>query len=146
MTGFSLVHDFWVTVVALQLSKDVIGVFAAKVAEAGLDPHHLPGEAGPVRTLEVHVDGFGFVGDAAALVCADATVFGPVLLFTGAAGDGKVGGLIFPVDVQTFLSRLDVFGDVDLTGPQVAEARLFDQLTLVVGVRDPHGQATATRL
>jgi len=41
---------------------------------------------------------------------------------------------------------LNVFGDVDLTGPQVAEARLFDQLTLVVGIRDPHGQAAATGL
>lgn len=41
---------------------------------------------------------------------------------------------------------LDVFGDVDLTRPQVAEARLFDQLTLLVGVRDPHGQAAATGL
>lgn len=41
---------------------------------------------------------------------------------------------------------LDVFGDVDLTRPQVAEARLFDQLTLLVGVGDPHGQAAATGL
>lgn len=41
---------------------------------------------------------------------------------------------------------LDVFGDVDLAGPQVAKARLFDQLTLLVGVRDPQGQAAATGL
>lgn len=100
------VHDFWVTVVVLQLSEDVVGVFTAEVAETGLDPHHLPGEPGAVRTLEVHVDRLGLVGDAAALVRADPAVFGPVLLLAGAAGDREVGGLIFPVDVEAFLSRL----------------------------------------
>lgn len=85
-----LVHDFWVTIVTLQLGEDVIGVFAAEVAKAGLDPHHLPGEPRPVRTLKLHVDGFGLVGDAAALVCADAAVFGPVRLLAGAARDGEV--------------------------------------------------------
>lgn len=42
--------------------------------------------------------------------------------------------------------HLDVFGDVDITGAQVAEAGLFDQLTLLVGIRDPHGHAAAARL
>lgn len=41
---------------------------------------------------------------------------------------------------------LDVFGDVDLARPQVAEARLFDQLTLLVGIRNPQRQATAAGL
>lgn len=41
---------------------------------------------------------------------------------------------------------LDMFGYVDLTRPQVAKARLFDQLTLLVGVRDSQGQATSTGL
>lgn len=132
------------TVVTLQVGEDVVGVFAAEVAEAGLDPQHLPGEPRPVGTLELHVDCFGLVGDAAALVCADAAVFGPILLPAGAARDGEVGGHLFPVDVQTFLSWLDVFGDVDLAGPQGAEARLFDHLALVVGVGDPQGQAAAT--
>lgn len=138
-----LVHDLWVTVVTLQVGEDVVGVFAAEVAEAGLDPKHLPGEPRPVRTLELHVDGFGLIRDAAALICANAAVFGPVLLPAGAARDGEVRGQFFPVDVQTFLARLDVFGDVDLTGPQVAEARLFDQLTLLIGVRDPQGETAA---
>jgi hypothetical protein len=39
-----------------------------------------------------------------------------------------------------------VLGDVHVTGPDVAEARLLDQLTLVVGVGDPQGQATSTGL
>lgn len=43
--------------VALQLCKDVIGIPAAEVAEARLDPHHLPRESGPVWTLKLHVDG-----------------------------------------------------------------------------------------
>lgn len=104
--GHLLVHDFWVTVVTLQFWEDVVGVFAVEVAEAGLHPHHLPGEPRPIRTLKLHVDGFGLVGDAAALVGAHAAVFGPVRLRAGAAGDGEVWGLVFSVDVQTFLSRL----------------------------------------
>ena len=39
-----------------------------------------------------------------------------------------------------------MFGDVDLTGPQVAKARLFDQFALLIGVRDPQGQAATTGL
>lgn len=54
---YILVHNFWVTIVALQFCKDVIGIPAAKVAEARLDPHHLPSESSPVWTLKLHVDG-----------------------------------------------------------------------------------------
>lgn len=39
-----------------------------------------------------------------------------------------------------------MFGDVDLARPQVTETRLFKQLALLVGVGDPHGQATAAGL
>lgn len=49
--------------------------------------------------------------------------------------DGSVRGLY-----------LDVLGDVDLARPQVAEPGLFDQLTQVVGVGDPQGQAAAAGL
>ena len=38
---------------------------------------------------------------------------------------------------------LDVFGDIHLTWTQVAETGLFDQLTLLIGIGDPHGQAAA---
>lgn len=41
---------------------------------------------------------------------------------------------------------LDVMGDVDLAGPQVAKARLFDQLAPLVGVGHPEGQAAAAAL
>lgn len=109
-----LVHDFWVTIVTLQLGEDVIRVFAAEVAEAGLDPQHLPGESRPIRTLKLYVYGFGLVGDAASLVRADATVFGPVRLLACATRDGEVWGLFFPVDVQTFLSRLMKEGSVKM--------------------------------
>lgn len=84
------VHDFWVTIVTPQFSKDIVGVFTTEVAEAGLDPQHLPGEAGPIRTLKVNIDCFGLVGDAASLVSADATVLRSVLLLAGATRDGEV--------------------------------------------------------
>ena len=101
-----LVHDLWVTIVTLQLGKDVVGIFAAEVAEAGLDPHHLPCESRPVGALEVYVDGLGLVRDAASFVSADATEFGPVLLLADAARKSEVRGQIFPVDVQALLSWL----------------------------------------
>lgn len=41
---------------------------------------------------------------------------------------------------------LDVLGDVDLAGPQVAQAGLFDQLALLVGVGDPQRHAPAAGL
>lgn len=41
---------------------------------------------------------------------------------------------------------LNVFGDVNLTGSQVAEAGLFDQLALLISIRDPQGKAAATSL
>lgn len=93
-------------IVAPQLLEDVVGVSAAQVAEARLDPHHLPGEPRAVGALELHVDGFGLVGDAAALVRADAAVFGAVRLPAGAAGDAEVGGQLLSVDVQAFFPRL----------------------------------------
>lgn len=37
-------------------------------------------------------------------------------------------------------------GDVNLAGPQVAKARLFDQLTPLVGVGHPERQAAAAAL
>ena len=66
------------TIVALQVHKDVIGAPAAEVTEAGLHPHDLPGEAGAIGAEELHVDGLRLVGDAAAVVCAHAAVLGPV--------------------------------------------------------------------
>lgn len=103
----SLVHDLRVTVVTLQLGEDVVGVPAAEVAEARLDPEHLPREARPVGALELHVDGPGLVGDAAALVRAHAAVLGPVRLPAGAARDGEVGRQVFSVDVQALLPGLE---------------------------------------
>lgn len=50
---------------------------------------------------------------------------------------------VFGVNQRLYL---DVFGDIDLTRPQVAEAGFFDHLTLIVGVRYPQGQAAAAGL
>lgn len=102
------VDDLIVVVVVLQLREDVIGVPAAEVTEAGVDPHDLPGEHGPVGTHKLHVDGLGLVGNAAAIVCGHAhpTVFRPVRLLTDTARDCEVFWLFFSVDVQTLLPWL----------------------------------------
>lgn len=95
----SSVHNLSILIVLLQICKDVIGVFAAEVAEAGINPHHLPSEHGSIRALELHLHCFGFIRDAAALICADTTVLWLVELLASAAWDGEIGRLIFPVDV-----------------------------------------------
>lgn len=142
----SLVHDFWVAIVVLQVLEDVIWVFTTKVAKTSLDPHHFPCKASPIGTHKLHINGLGLIRDAAAFICADATVLRPVLLLTGAPRYGEIKGLCIPVDVQTLFTWLDVFGDVHLTGAQVTQTGLFDELTLVVVIRNPQGNPTATRL
>lgn len=57
--------------------------------------------------------------------------------------NGRSGGVVVVVVGGVYL---DVVGDVDLAGPQVAQARLFDQLAALVGVGDPEGQAAAAAL
>lgn len=63
------------------------------VAGAGLDEHHVLLHHLPVGALELHGQGGGPVGGAAAAVQADATELGPVGLGGGAAGDLKLHGL-----------------------------------------------------
>lgn len=41
---------------------------------------------------------------------------------------------------------LEMFGDVNVARPQVAQTGLFDHLALIVGVRDPQGQSAAAGL
>lgn len=40
VTAILSVHDLRVTIVTLQVRKDIVGVFAGEVAEAGLNPQH----------------------------------------------------------------------------------------------------------
>lgn len=100
------VYDLRVSVVALQVGEDVVGVPAAEVAKACLDPQHLPAEGGAVGAAELHLHRLGLVGDAAAFVCAHAAVLGPEGPGAGAAWDGEVGGALLTVDVQAFFPRL----------------------------------------
>ena len=73
--------------------KDVILAGAVVVAGAGLDEHHVLLHHLPVGTLELHGQGGGSVGGAAATVQAHAAELGPVGLGGGAAGDLKLHGL-----------------------------------------------------
>lgn len=111
-----LVHDFRVAIVVLQVLEDIIWVFTTKVAKTSLNPHHFPNKAGSIGTHKLHINGLGFIRDAAAFIGADTAVLRPVLLLTGTPRYSEVKGLFIPVDVQTLFPWLDVFGDVHLTG------------------------------
>lgn len=126
--------------------ENVIWVFATEIAKTRLDPHNFPSKASSIGTHKLHINGLGLIRDAAALICAYATVLWPVLLLTGASRDSEIKGLFIPVDVQALFTWLDVFGDVHLTGAQGAQAGLFDELTLVIVIRNPQGHSTPTCL
>lgn len=73
--------------------EDVILPGAVVVACAGLDEHHLLLHDLAVRALELHGQGGGSVGGAAATIRADAAELGPVGLGGSAAGNLKLHGL-----------------------------------------------------
>jgi len=86
--------------------------------------------------LEGDIDGLGLVGDAAPAVRADPTVLRPVGACADAAGEGEVHGRLWLVHGQTLLPFLDVWTQVHVTGPQVAEAALLLGPAVAVGVGD----------
>lgn len=73
--------------------EDVVLPRAVVVAGAGLDEHHVLLHHLPVGTFELHGQGGGPVGGAAAAVQADAAELWPVGLGGGAAGDLELHGL-----------------------------------------------------
>lgn len=64
--------------------EDVVLAWAVVVAGTGLDEHHLLLHHLAVRALELHGQGGGSVGGAAAAIGAHATELGPVGLGGGA--------------------------------------------------------------
>lgn len=73
--------------------EDVVLPRAVVVAGAGLDEHHVLLHHLPVGALELHGQGGGSVGGAAAAVQAHAAELWPVGLGGGAAGDLELHGL-----------------------------------------------------
>lgn len=73
--------------------EDVVLPGAVVVAGAGLDEHHVLLHHLPVGAFELHGQGGGPVGGAAAAVQADAAELWPVGLGGGAAGDLELHGL-----------------------------------------------------
>lgn len=63
------------------------------MAGAGLDEHHVLLHDLPIRAFELHGQGGGSVGGAAATIQADAAELWPVGLGGGAARDLKLHGL-----------------------------------------------------
>lgn len=73
--------------------EDVVLPGAVVVAGAGLDEHHVLLHDLPIRAFELHGQGGGSVGGAAATIQADAAELWPVGLGGGAARDLKLHGL-----------------------------------------------------
>lgn len=90
-----------------QVGKDVIGVPAVQVAKTSIDPHDFPGKLSSIWALKPHFNSLGLVGSAAPVVCADATVFGPVWTLAHTSRDGVVHGFVGPIDSQALLPRLN---------------------------------------
>lgn len=89
-----------------QVRKDVIGVLAVQVAEAGVDPHDFPGKFSPVWTCKAHFSGLRLVGCTAPIVHADSTEFWSVAGLAHTSRQGIIHGVIPPVHCKAFLPRL----------------------------------------
>lgn len=86
-------HHVAVHLLVIHRLKDVVLPGAVIVAGAGLDEHHALLHDLPVGAFELHGQGGGPVGGAAAAVQADSAELGPVRLGGGAAGDLELHGL-----------------------------------------------------
>lgn len=73
--------------------EDIVLPGAVVVAGAGLDEHHVLLHHLSIGAFELHGQGGGSVGGAAAAIQADATELWPVGLGCGAARDLKLHGL-----------------------------------------------------
>ena len=86
--------------------EDVVLPGAVVVAGAGLDEHHVLLHDLSVGAFELHGQGGGSVGGAAAAVCAGATVTRLVCLDAGAVLIGEVDGRVAPHHPLAFIASL----------------------------------------
>lgn len=113
---------------------------ALVAALARLDEHHRPAEAFTVGAGKGHVCCARATWRAAAAVPANSTVVGPIEARGPTAGVGQtvwLWGLMGTRALPSFLDR-DRHG---AAGPNVAQARLLDQLTPSIVVGNTRGNA-----
>lgn len=120
---------------------------ALVAALARLDEHHGPAEAFAVRASKGHVSCAGATWRAAAAVPAYSTVVGPIQASAPTAGIRQtmwLWGLMGARALPSFLDR-DGHG---AAGPNVAQARLLDHLTVSIVIcnarRNAHPTAPGT--
>lgn len=126
--------------------ENVVLAWAVEVAGAGLDKHHLLLHHLAVGALELHGQGGGSVGRAAAAVGAHATELGTVGLGSGAARDLELHGLGDSGRADALLPFPDPLLQVGLAGANHAEAGLFLQAAFAVVVGYTGGDAQAAGL
>lgn len=126
--------------------KDVVLSRAVVVACAGLDKHHLLLHDLAILALELHGEGCGSVGGAAATIGADAAKLGPVGLGGGAARNLKLHGLGDTRGADALFPFPNFLFQVRFTGANHAEARLLFQTALSVVISDTGRDSQATRL
>lgn len=105
--------------------KDVILTGAVVVACTGLDEHHLLLHDLAIRALELHGQGGGPVGGAAAAICANTAELGPVGLGGGAARDLELHWLGDSWGADALLSFPDSLFQVGFAGADHAETGLL---------------------
>lgn len=99
------------------------------VAGAGLDEHHVLLHDLSVGAFELHGQGGGSVGGAAAAVQADAAELWPVGLGGGAAGDLELHGLGESGSTDALLSFLQE-GKTEMQATLISILWLFSKLIL----------------
>lgn len=126
--------------------EDIVLAGAVVVAGAGLDEHHVLLHHLSVGAFELHGQGGGPVGGAAAAVQADATELGPVGLGGGAAGDLELHGFGESWGTDALFSFPNALLQLGLAWSHHAQPGLFLQAAIAVIVGDPGGDPKATSL
>lgn len=126
--------------------EDVVLPGAVVVAGAGLDEHHVLLHDLSVRAFELHGQGGGPVGGAAAAIQANSAKLRPVGLGGGAARDLKLHRLGESWSTDALFPFPDALLQLGLAGSHHAQSGLFLQSTFTVIVGDPGGNPQATGL
>lgn len=126
--------------------EDVVLAGAVVVAGAGLDEHHVLLHDLSVRAFELHGQGGGSVGGAAAAIQADAAELWPVGLGGGAAGDLELHGLGESGSADALFAFPDALLQLGLAWSHHTQPGLFLQAAFAVIIGDPGGDPKAASL
>lgn len=146
MNGANVSHDpalghVSIHLLVVQGLEDVIVAGTVVMASTAFDEHHAFLHDLAVRTLELHRQSGGCMWGAAAAIGAHPAELSPVGLHAGAARQLELDRLGDFRGTDALFALLNVLLQVDLAGPDHAQAALLLQPAVGVVIGNPGGEA-----